>query len=518
MLLLIVVADSAQFPDPDLWGHIRFGQAALASGHVVVRDTYSYTMAGSPWLNHEWLTEIVMAFAYNYLGVFGLKLWKFACVAATLVFMALGTAETGASPAIQLNTLGLAALAMVPQNEFRPQIFTFMMLAAMLALLARHNYRGRAPLWLVIPIMVLWGNLHGGFIIGIATMAIYAGVSGLQALIAGRGPGRALRLGLLTVAGTLATLISPYGFGAWLVVFHALKHFAAQSVIADWQPLLAAIALGWRIQPADTLFFLCGTFVMVLFAFSAIRAPRAGDLPLVAIAAMLSVAAFTAVRNMPLAMVACVAPIARHLELLGVRRRQRKLSPDPGDSAEDPASDAANAAGPSISSPWPALSVALVLVLFGGLFSNRIVIGDESPVGAVDFMHQYDLHGNILSSFGNGEYLIWHTAPASKVFIDGRYDTVYSEKVINQYLDFINGRPDAARVLQAYPHDFVLIPRMSPTLKRISPALQVMRDAPKWKLIYSDRVWLLFARADSAAAKIPGVPIVGIQPRVSEFP
>ena len=88
VLLLIVVADTAQFPDPDLWGHLRFGQAALASGHVIARDTYSYSVAGGLWRNHEWLTEIVMAVFYNSLGVVGLKLWKFGCVAATMVLMA----------------------------------------------------------------------------------------------------------------------------------------------------------------------------------------------------------------------------------------------------------------------------------------------------------------------------------------------------------------------------------------------------------------------------------------------
>src|SRR5580704_13162785 len=221
VLLLIVVADSAQLPDPDLWGHLRFGQAALASGHVIARDTYSYSVAGGLWRNHEWLTEIIMALAYNSLGVIGLKLWKFACVAATMVLLALGLAETGASPTIQMNTLGLVALAMVPQNQFRPQLFSFLLLGATLALLARDNYRGRAALWLVVPLMMLWGNLHGGFIIGIATMAVYTGVIGLQDLRAGRGLGRALRLGLITLAGTLATLVSPYGIDAWLVVLNA---------------------------------------------------------------------------------------------------------------------------------------------------------------------------------------------------------------------------------------------------------------------------------------------------------
>jgi len=507
VLLFIVVADSAQFPDPDLWGHLRFGQAALATGHVIARDSYSYSAAGGVWRNHEWLTEIVMASAYNVLGVVGLKLWKFACVAATMVFVMLGMAETGASPTIQLNTLALAALAMVPQNQFRPQLFTFMLLAAMLVLLARHNYRGSAPLWLVIPIMVLWGNLHGGFIIGIATLAAYTGVTGLQDLMAGRGLGRALRLGLLTLAGTLATLLSPYGIDAWLVVLNALKHYAAQPIIADWQPLLHAIALAWRTNRADAVFFICGALLMVAFVAAFVREPRGGDLPLAAIAAMLTVAAFTAVRNMPLGVIACAAPLARHAELIAARRRR-------GASASARADEAAAAAitgDRSGVNPWLAVSIAIVLAAFGGLFSPRLPVNAESPAGAVVFMQQHDLRGNILSNLGAGEYLIWHMAPASKVFIDGRYDTVYPEKVVNQYLDFINGRPDALSVLQAYPHDFVLVPPDS-------GAFGVMRNAPGWKLVYRDKDWVLFARADSAAARISGVPFEGASATESDFP
>ena len=508
VLLLIVVADSAQLPDPDLWGHLRFGQAALASGHVIARDTYSYSAAGGVWRNHEWLTEIIMAVCYNSLGVVGLKLWKFACVATTMLLMALGLAETGASMTIQMNTLALAAMAMVPQNQFRPQLFTFMLLAATLALLARDNYRGRAPLWLLIPLMMLWGNLHGGFIIGITTLATYTGVVAVQDLIAGRGLARALRLGLITLAGTLATLVSPYGIDAWLVVWNALSHYAAQPIIADWQPLLAAIALGWRTNPADSVFFICGALVMLALAISFIRAPRGADLPLAAIAAILSVAAFTAVRNMPLAMVACAAPLARHTELLMARRRDRKLAQSPAGAPVDLSSTPADRSG---ANPWLAFSIAIVLALFGGLFSTHIAVGSDAPVGAVAFMRRHDLHGNILSNFASGEYLIWHTAPASRVFIDGRYDTVYPQNVIDQYIDFINGRPNAPSVIQAYPHDFVLIPGDS-------PAFGVMSHAAQWKLIYRDPHWLLFARADSAAAKIPGLLFQGTPPPKSYFP
>ncbi len=505
VLLLIVVADSAQFPDPDLWGHLRFGQAALASGHVIARDTYSYSVAGGLWRNHEWLTEIIMAIAYNSLGVVGLKLWKFACVAATMVLMALGLAETGASPTIQLNTLGLAALAMVPQNQFRPQLFTFMLLAATLALLARDNYRGSAPLWLVVPIMMLWGNLHGGFIIGIATMAVYTGVTGLQDLMVGRGLGRALRLGLITLAGTLATLVSPYGIENWLVVINALKVHAAHPIIADWQPLLHAMLREWRLNNVSVVFFVCGIVIITAFAITFIRAPRGGDLPLAVIAALVSVAAFAAVRNMPLAMVACAAPLARHTELIAARRRNRKLAQGPADVSATPGDR-------SGVNPWLVAFTAIVLAVVAGLFSPRLAVeATEYPVGAVAFMRQHDLHGNILGEFGWGQYLIWHLEPGSKVFIDGRYDSVYPEAVVNQYLDLSFGNSGALKALRAYPHDFVLLP-----VKAAGRA--VMESAPGWQLVYRDGTAVLFARADSAAAKMPGLPIEGTPPRESSFP
>jgi hypothetical protein len=506
VLLLIVVADSAQIPDSDLWGHLRFGEAVLASGHLISRDPYSYSAAGAVWRNHEWLTEILMAALYNNFGVIGLKAWKFICVAATMMLMSLGMAETGAAPAIQLNILALAALAMVPQNQFRPQIFTFMLFAATLALLARDNYRGRAPLWIVIPIMMFWGNLHGGFIIGIATLVIYAALAGLQDLVEGRGLERSFRLGLIALAGTLATLISPYGIDAWLVVLNALKDYSAHPIIADWQPLLHAIALGWHTKPVIMIFFVSGFFMMVAFAIAVSSAPRGGDLPLVAIAAMLTAAAFTAVRNLPLAMIACGPPLARHGELIAARRRRIAATATPAVAA----TAAMHGTARSGVNSWLALSVAMVLAIFGGLFSSRLKLDADSPIGAVAFMRDHDLHGNVLSNFADGEYLIWHL-PDSRVFIDGRYDTVYPEPVVDQYLAFINARPTALSVLHGWPHDLVLLPRES-------PALDEMDQAHEWTLIYRDGNWMLFGRLNSIAAKIPGVPFEGKPPAVSYFP
>jgi uncharacterized membrane protein len=89
---------------------------------------------------------------------------------------------------------------------------------------------------------------------------------------------------------------------------------------------LAATSADDCVRLADTsgevVFFLFGLLVMLAFAITVVREPRGGDLPLVAIAVMLSAAAFTAVRNLPLAMIACAAPLARHAELIAMRRRR----------------------------------------------------------------------------------------------------------------------------------------------------------------------------------------------------
>ena len=110
VLLLTVIADSHQLTDPDLWGHIRFGQAVIAAGHPINTDPYSYSASGMPWHNHEWLTELLMGWLYNSLGVVGLKLWKFSCTAATIVLLADAMGETGASASLQMNLLLLASL------------------------------------------------------------------------------------------------------------------------------------------------------------------------------------------------------------------------------------------------------------------------------------------------------------------------------------------------------------------------------------------------------------------------
>lgn len=502
LLLVIVVADGAQFADPDLWGHIRAGQAILEQGHVILRDTYSYPAFGQLYRNHEWLTEFLMALIYNHGGVIGLKLWKFTCVALTFGFLAAGLSETGAGATVQLYTLMCTSVAIIMEMQFRPQLFTYLLFAAVLMVLAGHNYRGSARVWLAIPIMALWANLHGGFVIGIATLGVYTAVVGMQDIIAQKGLNRALRLALITLAATLATLATPWGIILWREVARPVFSPAIRTLIVDWHPLTLALAEQWKQSHWGVLFYLFVFGLMGCLAITFALTPKGGDLPLVAIAAVMSLAAFNAARNIPLAAIALTLPVARHVSLVLGRLRERAAAQGRRFEAEP---------GRSRVNQWMVGAVAIALGISFGLFSPQLRAFDVYPTGAVAFMQRQRLSGNVLNDFNWGEYLIWHLTPASKVFIDGRYDTVYSITEINDYLLFYFDRPGGSRVLAAYPHDFVLIPPRS-------AAFRLMINATGWTLVYKDENSALFARAGSPAASIPGVPVTGAKPANLYFP
>lgn len=502
IVLAIVIADCGRFADTDLWGHIYFGNAMLRSGHLIAHDPYSYSAAGRTWLHHEWLSETALAAAYDAFGAIGLKPLKFGCTAATMFFIAAAIGETGAPVMIQFAVLMADAIAMIPQMQFRPQLFTFALMAALMAGLTRDNYGRRVPLWLAVPGLALWANLHGGFIIGLVSLALYTGVCGLLDVMAGRGMKRAVELGAITAAGALATFATPAPIGTWDTVLHSLNNPMTRQVMADWRPLMTVVAGLIHEAHSGLIFVGIVLTIFACFVISIAIAPRGGDLALAAIAMLMMVAAFMSIRNMALGVIAVSAPLARHagLALRGAAR-----------SGEGRASGSNGALQLSPLSQGVIGILALTFAIESGLFSRRIATAAPYPSGAVAFMQAHSLRGNILNNFAWGQYLIWHAAPESRVFIDGRFDLVYPPEVITGYLDFFQARANGGRLLDSYQHDFVLIP---PT----APAFPLIMKRTDWKLLYRDSNAALFARESSAAARIPGVPVRGEAARRSYFP
>jgi len=235
VLIAILLADSNRHTDPDLWGHLRFGQAFIAGGHLLHRDTYSYFAAGHRWRDHEWLAEVVMAFVYNAAGVAGLKLWKFACTAAALLFVADTEALPARRPPSSLSSCSRRHAGSCCRRSFARRCSALCCWASCSPCLRATNRRD-AWLWLAVPLMALWANLHGGFFIGTAALALYSTVAALDDLAAGAEWRRGAQLSLLTIVAVAATPVNPYGVGMWETVAHALGNPFTRNAINDWQP------------------------------------------------------------------------------------------------------------------------------------------------------------------------------------------------------------------------------------------------------------------------------------------
>jgi hypothetical protein len=188
ILFAIVIADARQLSDPDLWGHVLWGRELLAHGSLPRGNPYSYSAPG--------------------------------------YFVVLAMSETVAPVLVQAPILLIIALMLVPAVQFRPTLFDFLSLSAIIALLSRHNWRGSAPLWLAIPIVAIWSNLHGGFFVGIVVMGVYAASVLLADVLSGAGPRRGLGIIAITAAAaasTLCTLLIP-ARARHVVHAHSLAH------------------------------------------------------------------------------------------------------------------------------------------------------------------------------------------------------------------------------------------------------------------------------------------------------
>ena len=208
VLAVLVTNTSA---DADLWGHLRFGLDMLALKSIHASDLYSFT-ADRAWINHEWLSELLMGIGYTGLGALGLNCLKLGVVAAVGAIALIIARQEHAGPIARDLDVALTVFATYSRTQvIRPQMFSVAIFCAMLYLL-RETTRGRArALWCVPLCFVAWVNLHGGWIVGLAALGVW--------MLGDAWQRRSMRWTIvLTAVGALAllaTLINPYGLGLW---------------------------------------------------------------------------------------------------------------------------------------------------------------------------------------------------------------------------------------------------------------------------------------------------------------
>ena len=473
--------------DPDLWGHVRYGQDVLASGRLPATATYTYTAPAQPWINHENLSEIVFAFMADHAGGTGLAALKCLLGLTLLGLMIAGARRRGGGIATTAVAVLLVTFATAPGWSFRPQLFTYTFFGVVVFILDRVFADGQSPpadtrlLWLLPPLFTVWANTHGGFVAGLGVLALYLGCRAAERLCAEgrRGLAPAALYGGVALASALATLLNPYGLDllTWLV--------------RDLGPPRPEI-FEWRaLSPSDAVFPI---FVIVLgLTATAWLARRQWRDP--ARTVLLAATAWQCVahvRHLPFFAIAAGFWLPAQLQPLVDRMRH--------------ATDRSTASGPRRAG-WAAWGVwavdlglaALLAVHVRGPLVERSVY----PVNAFRYMAKRRLTGRVVVHFDWAQYAIAAFGDDAPVAFDGRLRTCYPQEVADAYFDFLVGDRliprwrseqsppvDATRVLRLGDPDLAVVAR------HFTHSVEVMEARADWVLLYQDAVAQLWGRRD----------------------
>ncbi len=200
----------------DSWLNLAAGREVVQHG-LPHHDTLTVYGAGAVWTDQQWLSQVLF---YGMWSVGGFALLSIAtCISVVGAFSiaAAASRSLGAGPrAIWLLFLPVLISAALGWS-LRAQMLCLPLYTGLLWLLASEARRPTRRVWLALPALVLWGNMHGSAALG----AMLVMLLGVYELIGSRGRSGLRSIGLVVLA-PLAILVTPYGPAATARYYHLL--------------------------------------------------------------------------------------------------------------------------------------------------------------------------------------------------------------------------------------------------------------------------------------------------------
>ncbi len=478
-LIVLAAAITRNIADPDLFGYLAFGRLFFENHSFPYHDVFSYYPTNPEWVYHEWLSGIFFYALYAKIGPAVLQVLKYALAGGAIWLTWSAARRAGASAGsfaicllVGANVFGLG------YNPVRAQVFTYFFFALTLYLLERarqdHDFKG---LWLLAPMFGIWGALHGGFPAGLGLILLYS----VGHLISG-ARGAALRHALFLLACAFITILNPYGIAYWKFLISSIAMH--RPYIIEWWPLLKTMIHG---------FYLPASVIFILMASSVVGAGRniinSGPWAALVLSATAAMGFFhhRHVVFFAIAFFAMMPPV-----LQSMVDNNTKNSAEIGNLRK------------LILVSILTLGIGTNIYIFY-IQTNYLISGDpfslrtpskppeqpHYPVGAVKYIKDNSLSGNVLTDFHWGEYMLWSLYPECRTAVDGRYETVFPPEVVEEhFLAFENSnvnRTDFQNYMKKHPH------QMAVTWTG-SRAHELLEELPGWTSAYEDEGCVLYLR------------------------
>ena len=461
-LFFLYVGDTL-LQDSDSFWQIRIGQWILDHRALPYTDFYSFTRFGEPWISTSWLSQVAFALTYAQWGWAGpviLTAIALALSVAIMVYLLDEHLEAARSVLFAMLALWLSLHHLLA----RPHVLALPVMIAWVGLLMAAAERKRSPSWLWLPLMALWANLHGGFVLGLALIGPIALEAVWNAEVE-RRRSLFLRWVLFGIGALVASCCTPYGWRTLLGATNILSLGELLSIISEWMP--ANFASFSSFEGA-----LLGLIAIGLYRGLVLSPPR------VLLMLLLTWMALTHVRSIEA--FAFLIPLVLAKPLGG-----------------GPAPTETEASGDAWSARYVTALGALMIVA-AAWTSTAIYMGHhrftfttiQTPKAAVDLLQERKAQ-RIFNAYQFGGYLISRGIP---VFVDGRAE-LYGETFVMDFFRAVEAKKldNLTRLIEEYRIDATL-------MVADAPAAQVLDHIKGWKRLYADDIAVIHVRDDQPDA------------------
>ena len=484
-LFLVMQGARTLLGDGDTGWHVRTGEWILRNGRVPHSDIFSYTMPGQPWFAWEWLWDLSFGWMHRQWGMNAVVLASMMVLGVTFALLFRLILQRCANPFLAIAVTGLAAAGSCIHYLARPHLFTFVFVVAFYWILEAASEGRPRLLWLLPVLMVVWTNMHGGFLAGLLLIGIYTAGNAASWLLendAERRGAALTRIAWFAAAGAAsfaATFVNPYFYHLHVHIYEYLRDPQLWQTVQEFQPLSFQGPTALFGEPMLALGVLAAAWMLYQRRF----------VHALLLAGWAHLALMSA-RNLPLFLLIAAPGVAEMLsELLRVAKRagMREWIRRAAARFEEIGAEF----GPLDRIPRAHLASAAVMAL--------VALGISAPHSSAKFRAEYDPSRypakalNVLRSADSqrifthdewGDYLIYNLYPSRKVFVDGRSD-FYGPKFGEKYLDVMRVKCDWEQNLNQYAVDTILLP--------VDESLAgALKQSQKWRVVYDDGMAIVF--------------------------
>jgi tetratricopeptide (TPR) repeat protein len=493
----LVLLGFFQVSSLDTWFHLKEGDLYVTTGSLPSQDPFAFTTEGREWVKYSWLADVLFYLVYAGGGFPGLVLLRLGVLFAIAWLLYRLLRRCNLNPVAAILLVFVASLALRFRLFIRPELLTFVLLLGTLAILLRLQ---TSPPWMaytLLPLFVLWVNVHGSYVfgLGLPALVLFANLLPMDWVAPGWGrlrldPVRRRHLALAVMVLPAAGMLNPQGVGLLLFPFRQ-NRMIRLTAFPEWME-------AWRYPGIDPVWWEPVVILgLVLLAFSAVAwllFAWERRLDPVGLGIVLSMGAYAIFRNraIPYFVLAALPFLALALARLSGHLPTRLPAQSPRRLTQ--------------------LGVLACLLLLTLSIVDQAFLTRRFPPGfgvarhvfpeqAAAFLERHRLDGRVFNSYQFGGYLMWRRWPANQVFIDGRYDAIlFDEELLELYAAAHHAPTALDRLAEKYAFEILVL-----DADRAS-RMDHIQDNPTWARVYWDPVAEIYVRrgghfADLVAAR-----------------